>query len=406
MEHPLVAAAVQSRDDYELIISFITPKENSYTKEFQAVMAKIGEYYSRDSTAENVIGSILVEQLRAGVRSEKVGDRLADYVGEALASNPSIGNIRSVVLAAKRQEVADKLAAALTDVSQSSKIDRLLEEFNELQDTTELNVSADKDMDVWENVDLENLLNTEYDPDNIIKIYPSSINDRLDGGAHKGHHIVVYGVTESGKSALCINASCGFARQDRRVLYFINEDRPQEIILRQVSNLSGMTKHEVKDNKREAQNKAEDNGWRNIIVAEAKPGTPDQIRYYIDKYNPDCVVIDQLRNLKMKADNRVNQLEAAATEARNISKEYGVLTLSVTQAGDSAMNKLILDTGDVDYSNVGIPGQADLMIGIGVDAKHEEEGIRIISLPKNKISGSHDNFPVRIIPQLSRIISV
>ena len=80
--------------------------------------------------------------------------------------------------------------------------------------------------------------------------------------------------------------------------------------------------------------------------------------------------------------------------------------LSVTQGADSCRNKLILDTGDVDSSNVGIPAQADVMIGIGMDATMEAEGTRMLSMPKNKISGNHDAFPVRINPQLSRITSV
>ncbi len=83
-----------------------------------------------------------------------------------------------------------------------------------------------------------------------------------------------------------------------------------------------------------------------------------------------------------------------------------MLTLSVTQAGDSASGKLVLETGDVDFSNVGIPAQADVMVGIGFDATFEAEGLRNISLPKNKISGRHENFPVRIVPQLSRFITV
>jgi hypothetical protein len=102
----------------------------------------------------------------------------------------------------------------------------------------------------------------------------------------------------------------------------------------------------------------------------------------------------------------VNQLEAAATAIRNIGKQANVLAVSVTQAGDSASDKLILDQGDVDFSNTGIPAQADLMVGIGVDAQHEAEGIRVFNLPKNKIGGVHEHFPVRIYTQLSRVVSI
>jgi hypothetical protein len=36
---------------------------------------------------------------------------------------------------------------------------------------------------------------------------------------------------------------------------------------------------------------------------------------------------------------------------------------------------------------VGIPGQADLMIGIGATAEMEATGQRMLSFPKNKLGG-------------------
>ena len=207
-------------------------------------------------------------------------------------------------------------------------------------------------------------------------------------------------------SAFVINASCGFARQEKGVLYVINEDRPQDIILRHISNLSGMNKHEIRESPKRAQDLAYVRGWGNVIVASMAPGSPDDVRRLIEKHDPACVIADQLRNFKVRAENRTNQLEMAATEMRNIAKEADVVMLSVTQAGDSASNKLVLEQGDVDSSNTGIPAQADVMVGIGMDATTEAEGVRIVSLPKNKVGGIHDSFPVRINPQLSRYISV
>ena len=114
------------------------------------------------------------------------------------------------------------------------------------------------------------------------------------------------------------------------------------------------------------------------------------------------MIVDQLRNLQVKADSRTNQLEAAATAMRNIGKECNVLMVSVTQAGDSGRDKLILDDGDIDFSNTGIPAQADLLIGIGVDPDHEARDLRVLSIIKNKIGGIEDHFPVRINRLLSR----
>ena len=91
---------------------------------------------------------------------------------------------------------------------------------------------------------------------------------------------------------------------------------------------------------------------------------------------------------------------------RNIAKQDNVLMISVTQAADSARNKLVLDSGDVDSSNVGIPAQADLLLGIGLDEAAKAEGIRWLSLIKNKIGGVEDHFPVKINTMLSRYTNV
>jgi hypothetical protein len=79
--------------------------------------------------------------------------------------------------------------------------------------------------------------------------------------------------------------------------------------------------------------------------------------------------------------------------------------VSVTQAGDSASDKSVLDLGDVDYSNTGIPGQADVMIGIGANKNQRDAGEIVISLPKNKVSGRHEYFACYTDPSLSKIIS-
>lgn len=235
---------------------------------------------------------------------------------------------------------------------------------------------------------------------------PMALNDRLGGGLKKGNHVVAFGRPEAGKSAFAINAACGFARQGFKGIYFINEDRVEDILLRCISNLTGIQKFELSDRYEEATELAHENGYANIICISASPGTLDQIERLVDRYTPDWMVIDQLRNVQIKEDNRVVQLEKAATGIRNIAKMYNVATVSVTQAGDSASGKAILDMSDIDSSKTGIPAQADLMVGIGVTDELEMQGKRYLSLPKNKLGGRHESFPVNIDILLSRYTSV
>lgn len=369
-------------------------------------MAKVHDYYQRDDTAEFVLPEVLMAQIGETIRNPKHVERFANLVSEAVGATTSDVNVRAVVLMAKQQECGDKLAQALASDASSAKVDELLEELTSLRAITELKELETAGLELFNGIDLAKLISAETDPVGRIRIYPESLNDRLDGGARRGHHITVFAPVEAGKTAFCVNANAGFVRQGLKALYIINEDRAEDIILRLISNLSGMTKYEIKDNPKLAEERAMQNGFGNITVANASPGTPRQIEEYIEKEEPVCVTVDQLRNLSVKADTRVNQLEAAATAVRNIGKKTDTLMMSVTQAGDSATGRLVLQTGDIDFSNVGIPAQADVLIGIGMDAMMEAEGLRNISLPKNKISGNHESFPVRIIPQLSRYRSV
>ena len=115
-------------------------------------------------------------------------------------------------------------------------------------------------------------------------------------------------------------------------------------------------------------------------------------------------MLDQLRNLNMGQENYVLKLEEAATQARTWAKKYSCVVVSVTQAGDSASGKAVLDLGDVDYSNTGIPAQADVMIGIGASEAQRQAGEVMISLPKNKVSGCHEWFACTTEPHLSKIL--
>ena len=406
MENNLLAAALRSRESYELISNYIEIKLNTYSKPFQVLMNKVGEYYKRDPDVVQVDPQLLMAQVQETIRNEKHIGIFQAKIEEAVGADISLKNIDAIILTAKQQEVGDKLSQALAADASQAKVDDLLIELSKLREKTKLSDLEDEEVRVLTRPKLADLINREIDPRNLIRLYPASLSDRLDGGAKRGHHIVIFARPETGKTAFCVNMSCGFLTQGLRVLYLINEDREDDILLRHSYNLSNMNKWEAMNDPDTAEAIAKSRGLDNLVVVSIAPGTPKQIEELIDEHKPDVVIVDQLRNLKVRADNRVNQLEAAATAVRTIGKKKNVLMISVTQAGDSAANKAVLDMGDVDYSNTGIPAQADVLIGIGMDATLELENRRMLSLCKNKLSGRHEHFPVNIVPQLSRYTNV
>ncbi len=91
---------------------------------------------------------------------------------------------------------------------------------------------------------------------------------------------------------------------------------------------------------------------------------------------------------------------------RNLAKKNDILVIGVTQAGDSGTNKLRLEMGDIDFSNTGMPAQMDLIIGVGSNEEYDSKSWRMISLPKNKLSGEHLYFPVMVDTKTSKVTSI
>ena len=237
-------------------------------------------------------------------------------------------------------------------------------------------------------------MESEKDSNDYIKLWPKSLNEKLDGGALKGHHILLFARPETGKTLFSINLCCGFLNQRLSVLYIGNEEPSADIRDRIRARLLKQSKAWVRTNRRESVDQLRNLSIGRIQVAESN--SFGELRRILAADVPDVVVIDQIRNMRLKSESRTAELEAAGIEARAIAKEFDVLVISVTQAGDSASNKAYLDMSDVDSSKTGMPASADLMIGLGADEAMKLNGLMGISLPKNKLSGMHDKWTVSV----------
>jgi replicative DNA helicase len=280
------------------------------------------------------------------------------------------------------------------------KIASLLEKYNKYK-TGEL-VNVTQTLDVIKAPDIADIL-SRTSSSNRIKLLPTVVNNMLGGGALRGHHIIVFGRPEVGKSLFTLNMVYGFLQQKLRVLYVGNEDPMADLTLRLLIRVTGMHKEEIRANPDKAKALAKERGYDEFIFASLTPGTLDEIHGLMEDHKPDVIVLDQLRNVNINDSNKVTQLEKAALGVRMHGKKYNSLVVSVVQAGDSAQGKLYLDMGDVDFSNTGIPAQADLMIGIGMNSDYERSGMRMLSFPKNKISGIKETIRVKFDPTMTRV---
>lgn len=403
MESHLLSASLSSRDNLYKIIDFVALKDKQYSREFQILMGKLREYYDRDPNADHVVKEVFVGMLEASVQNKKHLENFVNIINEAEGTDTSDANIQELILKTKVNELSTRLAVAL--MNDGKDVAELMEQLREIQHYTTLDelAHAGTEMLTYENA--EEVLHRLINRVGMMKIYPQAFDDRLEGGACGGHHIVLFARPEMGKSALNITIACGLAREGHEGIYFINEDRTDDIYIRIISNLSGMTVYQVKANWELALKLAMDNGLERIRLISLSPGTPKQIEAFIDKYRPKWCIVDQIRNLDMKEANKVLQLEFATTAMRNLGKKYSVLMISSTQAGDSGEGKKLLTMGDIDFSNTGVAAQADVLVGIGGDMIDVQEGRRIFNITKNKIAARHENFPVKLVAPLSRYIS-
>jgi hypothetical protein len=402
LELHLLSAGLRRRDSFNLILSYINLKD--YSREFQIIVGKVKEYYDRDNAVNTINREIFLGLLAESVSNKKHLERFTSLIDQAYELATSIVNVDELILKAKQNEVGEKLATSLANKDDNA--DKLIEEYKHLKSLSSLEELNAKGVEVYTADDLDEMIRVELAREGGLRLYPLALNERLDNRLSPQHHVVTFARPEMGKTALNLTIAGGFARQGAEGLYFINEDRTNDLYIRQVSNLTGMSTREIHADPAKASRLAKDNGLGNIRFIALSPGNLRQVETFVEKYSPKWIVMDQLRNLDVREANKVLQLEYATSGLRNLGKKWNCIVVSTTQAGDSAEGKSVLEMGDIDFSNTGVPAQADVLLGLGGTRDQVDKGIRIINLPKNKVSGRHENFPVRLNPFISRYVSL
>lgn len=384
--------------------SYLEAKELLDRSDFDSITLHlfdlVGEYYATDPKASNVDVEILADRFARQNQSEK----LTNTVKSILTQLPEVsgGNVLKEIREVKAYNLGLKLAAAFAKGKSGPEVSKLLRDYIDLTEAAPNSAESDDEEPVEFTVD--SLVRKSFQKDGLIQLLPKSLTEHLDGGCRPGHHILVFAPTEMGKTLVVINMVAGFTLQGLRTLYVGNEDPVADLQMRYITRLVGRPKGDILKFPDRAQAILDKRNYKNVIFAPLAPGNFRKIRNLVEKFKPQVVVLDQLRNIDVDSENRTQALEKAATEARNLAKSMEVLVISVSQAADSASGKRVLSRGDVDSSNVGIPGQMDVMLGLGADPDDEAMGRRWFSFPKNKISGKHDPIMIQVNPLISAVM--
>lgn len=403
MEKKVLASLLQSRSAWESLKGAIDPNRD-LSPEGAMIFTYVTEFYETDKKALKVDAEIVSGKALREISNNKLGEVVAGAITSLSAIDVSATNVVKELLSVKQSSLGNKIASILANPSKTGGVKELMNEYLELESQSELGEGSQGDSETYRGTKATSLVQESFSPAGLIPIYPLVLNKQIDGGARRGHHILVFGPTEIGKSLLTFDMCYGFLRHDHTVVFVENEDPASDSQMRMMSRLTRMTKYDIMANPEKADEILSKRNWDKFILANLAPGSFAQIAKLVDEYNPSVVVLNQLRNINVGVDHRTQALEKAATEARNLAKGKKILVVSVSQAADSATGKTVLERGDVDGSNVGIPGQVDLMIGFGATQEMEQNNWRTISFPKNKLSGLHAPITVQIDPLTSRVM--
>mgnify|MGYP001570667657 CR=1 FL=1 len=372
-ESKLLSTLSSSREAFTKLHAIIDVSTFSETGEL--LYEEIERYYASDKEAARCDLGIIEEYLvqkypkRAGILNEYI---------ESLPEAGSVSNILRLYEEQKKNALGIEVIQALAGKEDQEKINGLMESY--------LSFSIREEEEQLYNATDLSKLETHFSGKNLIPIYPTKLNELLGGGVPRQTQICVFARPDVGKSTTAINIAGGAALNGYKVLYIGNEDPAPRMVFRMVSRILKVPESEIRNDLAGYYEQAMSLGYENIYFVSMHPGTIAEVRSYIEKIRPDILIIDQIRNLSIKKESMTINLEQGCIATRNLAKEFNLVSIVITQAGESAHNKLILDYIDVEWSNTGVAAQMDLMIGVGQNKDFKATGKVMLSFPKNKIT--------------------
>lgn len=224
---------------------------------------------------------------------------------------------------------------------------------------------------------------------------------------------IIFATPETGKTAFTISLLAGpggFCEQGAKVLYLGNEEVTKRTKLRAYQAWTGMDRKKITDNAAEATRKYTAIKDR-LIMKDIQDWDLDRIEAYIEKINPDCVVIDQADKVQIAGQYNAGheRLRELYRRLRETAKRYDCALLAVSQASAEADGKTRLTYTMMEGSKIGKAAESDLILGLGRHSGDNEDNqpdtTRFITVSKNKLSGWHGTIVCNIEPEVSRYVA-
>ena len=394
MESKILSSIIKDRESFNKLSKLNV--EDSFSEPAKYIYNIVSEFYDKDMNVTSVDLELVDKRIERELPKQI---DLYRNILKTLNETTSSANLLDEVIAVKKDSIARELSSILLTHKKMGALD-LMEKYKSVEDS----ISDDDDESLLVSASVSEVVESLRNK-NRIRMWPKALHEAT-GGAMRGNNVLVFGRPEVGKSLFIINMVGGLLHDGYKVLFIENEDPAKSTMSRLICRLAEKPIVDVIDNPDEVENVVKQKGYDNLILKSLSPGTFRDIQSLIDQHGVDVVIINQLRNIWVGKEGRVEQMEIAATSARNLAKKNDILVIGVTQAGDSGTNKLRLEMGDIDFSNTGMPAQMDLIIGIGSNEEYDGKSWRMISLPKNKLSGEHLYFPVMVDTKINKVKSI
>ncbi len=397
-DQKVLASCLASKEAYDKIKGHVTKAE--FSPQSKVWWELLDSWYKKDPDASHVDIDTLISTGKRSIH-EKHYKELVDY----LKSLPEPGSPTNVVLEAlelKRFNSGMVLATSISNNEPAGRVLKDLDEYAELLRACDLTTG--------DQITAGGLaeLDSYFDRDNLIKLSPAIMNERTGGGAQRGDHILIFARPEVGKTLFTVNLVAGFLRQKLRILYVGNEDKIQKIQKRIRSNLANMPDAFLERpggvdeaNRRAGKFKMDEY----LTMVHMHPGTVSEIESLLQSVTYDVVVIDQIINLRAKADGKTAQLEQIARDTRALFGKYNVLGVTTAQQGapPDGRPKIILNQDDIFNSKTGLPAQTDLLLGLGADEEMLDRNEWRVNICRNKLNGNHEAVRVKFNKDISKV---
>ena len=403
-ERTVIAALIQSRSAYDTVSKY--HDEGDFSDMGELIFKELVKYYSRDESATCMDIQSLTARLKRSYpkhieKFESFLDKLAKV---------SVDNILDDYCAMKSDSIGELIGGLLL-TGEHTKAAPLLEKYASIQ-AEGVQDAVDAPV-VYADADVSEF-GDSLTAANRIPIAPCELNEAFNGGLIRGSHLLVYAPPECGKTAFAINLAYSTActkrtREGNKTLYIGNEESADMYLMRMLCRFTQWDADKVEADRKGAMVLARKRGWHNLVFVHLTPGSIAQVQALILEHKPDVVIIDQLSNLilgKGKEPEKTQLLEKLAYAMRMFYSRHKIAGVSISQADEKAIGKLYLTIKDVYYSNIGVQGQTDAMIGIGMNREYQASGRRVLNITKNKLGGQHTTVVVQLNNKISAFKSV